>query len=249
MKPLSTQQQTLTLLPIIAVIVLTIVFYSLANNNAYQIRVELPKIQGVTLEKAQQLTNIQLTDHQGKSVNLDYFIGKWHFIAYGYTQCPDICPTTLFTLVQLADLLNTNNENINTQFVFYTVDPARDSQQILAQYIHYFSKKFTAMRAETSQYAEIFQQSLGIKVEITRANINNNNEDTNKVELTNSSQNDEVTYQVNHGLTILLINPKSELQAVFFPEITELGIKGFTRDALYHDFLQVFNYYKQRNLL
>lgn len=249
MKAFATSQQALILLPILVVMALTIFFYRLtANTSAYN-DAELPKIQGVILKESQQLADIQLTDHQGQVVNRDYFLGRWHFITYGYTHCPDICPTTLFTLTQLADLLNANHDTPDTQFVFYTVDPDRDSKEILTQYIHYFSEEFVAMRADTSINAENFQHSLGIKVEITRSYVNDDDKHTIKGERIGSAKEKLDIYQVSHGLTMFVLNPEAKLQAVFFPEKAELGIKGFTSDALYHDYLKVVKYYQQRRLL
>ncbi len=246
MKTLFNWQQALAVLPILVIIASTIYFYRLTANAYFHSNVEVPKIQGVILKSAKKLTNIQLTNHLGQTVNDDDFLGSWHFITYGYTHCPDICPTTLFTLTQLADLLSASHEQLKTQFVFYTVDPDRDSQQVLIQYIHYFSEKFVAMRANTSKNAEKFQQSLGIKVEISRGYENSDDKQVIKAGHTISAKKNEPFYQVSHGLTILLINPDAELQAVFLPEITELGIKSFTSDELYHDYLTVIQYYQQR---
>ena len=140
MNKLSHSQQVLILLPILVIIASALYIFYLTANSYFDNNRELPKIQGFVLNEPQQITNIQLTDHQGMPVNSDYFLGKWHFISYGYTQCPDICPTTLLILTQLADLLSASHENIETQFIFYTIDPDRDSQKTLAQYINYFSK-------------------------------------------------------------------------------------------------------------
>jgi len=249
MKALPTSQQALILLPILVVMALTIFFYRLTANTSVYTDVELPKIQGQILKESQQLTDIQLTDHQGQVVNRDYFLGSWNFITYGYTHCPDICPTTLFTLTQLADLLNANHNAPDTRFVFYTVDPDRDSQAILTQYIHYFSEKFVAVRADTPINAENFQHSLGIKVEITRSYINDDDKHAIKKENTILTKENFDLYQVNHGLAVFVLNPDAELQAVFLPKKTVLGIKGFTSDMLYHDYLKVVKYYQQRRLL
>jgi protein SCO1/2 len=238
-------QQALILLPILVIIASAIYIFRLTDNSHFHNDRELPTIQGFVLKEAQQLTNIQLTDHQGMPVNRDYFLGKWRFIAYGYTQCPDICPTTLLTLTQFADLLSESHENLDPQLVFYTVDPYRDSQKILAQYIHYFSEKFVAVRANNSADARSFQQSLGIKVEITRSDINEADENVIKSKHPQTAPKNDLFYQVSHGLAIFLINPDAELQAVFLPEITELGIKSFTPKMLYHDYLKVINYYQQ----
>ncbi|MBL4764606.1 MAG: SCO family protein [Colwellia sp.] len=249
MKTLPTSQQVLILLPILVVITLTVFFYRFTANAYHRTNLELPIIQGLVLKDAQQLAGIQLTDHQGQAVNRDYFLGSWHFITYGYTHCPDICPTTLFTLTQLANLLSANHDSLDTQFIFYTVDPDRDSQAILTQYIHYFSDKFVAMRADDLINAEKFQQSLGIKVEIIRGYINDDDKHINNREKVILVKRNADFYQVNHGLAIFLLNPEAELQAIFLPEITKLGIKNFTSDMLYRDYLKIVKYYQQRRLL
>jgi len=238
-------RQVLILLPILVIIASAVYTFRLTANSHFYKGGELPAIQGFVLKEAQQLTNIQLTDHRGMPVNRDYFLGKWRFISYGYTQCPDICPTTLLTLTQFADLLSESHENLETQFVFYTVDPYRDSQKILAQYIHYFSENFVAVRANNSADARSFQHSLGIKVKITRGDISEANESVIKSKHSQTVPKNDLFYQVSHGLAIFLINPDAELQAVFLPEITELGIKGFTPNMLYRDYVKVLNYYKQ----
>jgi protein SCO1/2 len=245
MNKLSHSQQVLILLPILVSIASALYIFHLTANRYFDNDEELPKIQGFVLNEAQQLTNIQLTDHQGMPVNSDYFLGKWQFISYGYTQCPDICPTTLLILTQLADLLSASHDNIETQFIFYTIDPDRDSQKILAQYIHYFSKNFVAVRANNLADAESFQQSLGIKVEITRGYINDTKKTMSKKQHVITATKNDFFYQVSHGLAIFLINPDAKLQAVFLPKTTELGIKFFTPNMLYHDYLKVINYYQQ----
>lgn len=240
MKVAVNSQQVVTLLPVLIVIIAAVYFYRL-NANA-QSNVKLPEINGFILKAAQPLINIQLADHQGEPVQSDYFLGKWHFISYGYTQCPDICPTTLFTLTQVVDLISTDNNNPDTQVVFYSVDPYRDSQEILAQYIRYFSENFSAIRANTAVAAKKFQQSLGIKVEINSGSIHAKNVIN---EQPFKALKNEQSYQVNHGLSILLINPDAQLQAVFLPEITKWGMEEFTSEILYRDYLAVINYYQQ----
>ena len=238
-------QHLLIFIPILVVVSSVLYIFSLTTNSGVNNHRQLPKVQGFVLKEAQQLTNIQLTDHQGMPVNHDYFLGKWQFITYGYTQCPDICPTTLLTLTELADLLNANHEELATQFVFYTVDPMRDSQLILAQYIHFFSDDFVAVRANNAADALSFQQSLGIKVEITCGTLNETEQGVCKNEDVLAVPNNGFLYQVNHGLAIYLINPKAELQAVFLPEKTELGMDSFTPNRLYQDTLNIIHYYRQ----
>ena len=247
MKSRTNSQRVLILLPIFIIINSAIYIFRLTAGTLFHSDIALPKIQGFVLKAPQQLTIIHLIDHQGKTVNQRYFIGKWHFITYGYTHCPDICPTTLLTLTRLADLLNVAQDKLETQFVFYTIDPNRASQKIIAQYIHYFSEQFVAMRADTLADAESFQQSLAIKVEIIRSSSNKGDDQASKSEHLTSAKQSEPRYLVNHGLAIFLINPDAQLQAGFLPKMTELGMQSFSPESLYRDYLHVINYYQQHN--
>jgi len=241
-KSLDKLPTVLICLPVFIVLVCALYIYGVITSSTLNSKVDLPNIQGQVLREPQKLINIQLTNHQGQAINSGYFIGKWHVIAYGYTHCPDICPTTLFTLTQLAHLISANSETPETAFIFYTVDPRRDSQEILGQYIQYFSKNFVAIRANSSEHAEHFQQILGIKVAITNATIKGSeaNDIENEKPLSSIPN-----YQVSHGLTILLINPEAELQAVFLPKITTLGINNFNSKVLYSDYLKIIDYYQK----
>src|SRR6185369_3502984 len=75
----------------------------------------------------------QLVDTTGRTVNQDVLKGKWSVVFFGYTHCPDICPTTMFAMGQVEPLLGQNAGQVQT--VFITVDPARDTVQQLAAYV------------------------------------------------------------------------------------------------------------------
>ncbi len=249
MKPRLSLQRTFILFPILIFISFSLYAYHLLTKKHNETDITLPKIQGIMLKNPEKLINVNLTNQAGQLVDSEYFKGKWHVIAYGYTHCPDICPTTLFTLTKLDALVNDSNNNPETKFVFYTVDPQRDTQDKLAQYIQYFSNDFVAVRAQNPLAAHNFQQSLGINVEISYANSKNSALQGINIKKATTTERNNNFYYVNHGLTILLINPEAELQAVFSPEMTELGIKDFTSEALYRDYLKVTSYYQMQRLL
>jgi protein SCO1/2 len=75
----------------------------------------------------------QLTDTTGRTVNQDILKGKWSVVFFGYTHCPDICPTTMFAMGQVEPLLGPAASQVQT--VFITVDPARDTVPQLAAYV------------------------------------------------------------------------------------------------------------------
>ena len=75
----------------------------------------------------------QLIDSSGRTVNQELLKGKWSVVFFGFTHCPDICPTTLFEMAQVEPLLGPRGKDVQT--VFVSVDPGRDTPQQVAAYI------------------------------------------------------------------------------------------------------------------
>ena len=99
-----------------------------------------------------------LTDHHGKARTLADFRGKAVVMFFGYTQCPDVCPTTLAELAQARKLLGADGERV--QGVFVSVDPARDTPELLKAYVGSFGSDFVALRGsdeETKAAAKQFK--------------------------------------------------------------------------------------------
>lgn len=89
-----------------------------------------------------------LTDHHGKPRTLSDFRGKVVVMFFGYTQCPDVCPTTLSDLRKVMQLLAGDADKV--QVLFVTVDPDRDTQELLAKYVPAFSPSFLGLRGDTA---------------------------------------------------------------------------------------------------
>ncbi|MCK9201599.1 MAG: SCO family protein [Gallionella sp.] len=101
--------------------------------------------------------DFRLTDHGGKPRTLADFRGKAVVLFFGYTHCPDVCPTTLADLAQTMRLLGKDAERV--QVLFVTVDPERDKPEMLAQYVPAFDPSFLALYGDaqaTAQVAEAF---------------------------------------------------------------------------------------------
>lgn len=100
--------------------------------------------------------DFRLTDHNGKTRTLADFRGKVVAVFFGYTHCPDVCPTTLADLAQAMRLLDKDAERV--QVLFITVDPERD-KQMLAQYVPAFHPSFLGLYGDaqaTAQAAKAF---------------------------------------------------------------------------------------------
>ena len=85
-----------------------------------------------------------LLDPDGKTRTLDDFKGKVVVMFFGYTQCPDVCPTTLTEMEQAMNLLGPQSNQV--QVLFVTVDPQRDTAAILKQYVPAFDPRFLGLR-------------------------------------------------------------------------------------------------------
>lgn len=97
--------------------------------------------------------DFSLTDHNGQPRRLGDFKGKAVVLFFGYTQCPDVCPTTLSTLREVMTLLG--DDATRVQVLFATVDPGRDTQQLLAQYVPAFHPSFIGLYADEKTIAAV----------------------------------------------------------------------------------------------
>ncbi len=93
---------------------------------------------------------LALTDHNGRQVTLDSFRGKLVVLFFGYTHCPDVCPTTLSDMAQALKLLPPDVA-AKVQVLFISVDPERDTADTLKAYVPYFHPSFLGLLGDTAQ--------------------------------------------------------------------------------------------------
>jgi len=97
--------------------------------------------------------DFQLTDHNGHPRSLSDFRGKVVAVFFGFTHCPDVCPTTLAELAQTVKRLGARSDEV--QILFITVDPARDTQKVLAQYVPAFDPRFLGLYGDPATTAKV----------------------------------------------------------------------------------------------
>jgi protein SCO1/2 len=110
-----------------------------------------PSFKGVDITGADYAKELNLLDADGKPRTLADFKGKVTVIFFGYTQCPDVCPTTLAELAAARQLLGSDGARV--QGVFVTVDPERDSAEILKAYVGSFGNDLVALRGSLDHTA------------------------------------------------------------------------------------------------
>lgn len=132
-----------------------------------------PEFKGTDITGVDWGKDFRLNDHTGKVRTLADFRGKVVVVFFGYTHCPDVCPTTLAEMASVMKRLGKDAERV--QVLFITLDPARDTPELLAQYVPAFHPTFLGMFGDeattrgTAQDFKVFyqKQDTGSKVGYT----------------------------------------------------------------------------------
>ena len=111
-----------------------------------------PAFRGSDISGSNFGQHLALTDHNGRAVVLESFRGKVVVLFFGYTHCPDVCPTTLSDLSEALKLLPRGALD-KIQVLFVTVDPERDTPEILKAYVPYFHPAFLGLYGTPAQVA------------------------------------------------------------------------------------------------
>lgn len=114
---------------------------------------EKPKFNSIDVTGADYAKGFTLTDYHGQSRSLSDFKGKVVVLFFGYTQCPDVCPTSMTELAEIKRLLASDGDKL--QGVFVTVDPARDTTELLKAYMTNFDPSFVAFTPTPEQLAVV----------------------------------------------------------------------------------------------
>jgi protein SCO1 len=167
---------------------------------------------GTFLSPQRALPDFSLIDQHGQAFGRGNLEGHWSFMFFGYTNCPDVCPTTLTTLAAMEKKLRTAGAPVRPRVVFVSVDAQRDTPEQLAKYVPYFDPEFTAVTAPDQKTIESVARKLGVAVAITPSA-------------------DGATYTVDHSAEIFVIDPRGKLAAVL--------TGPFTADGLSADFQRI----------
>jgi protein SCO1/2 len=154
------------------------------------------ELTATVLPAPRPLAAFSLVDQHGQRFDLQRLKGKWSLLFFGYTHCPDVCPTTMTVLRQVYDRLAATPEVLaQAQVVFVSVDPQRDSPEQLGAYVGYFNQNFIGVTGDEADLQCLTRQ-LGILHMRAPGSTPEN-------------------YLVDHTASILLIDPRARLHAVF----------------------------------
>lgn len=181
-----------TIITLAALAQLAFLKYGMSNENS---QYKDDGISATILYDATPITSFALKNHKDEIFTQDNLIGKWSFLSFGYTHCPDICPTTLKTLDHVDRMLREMDKDILPQTIFITLDPERDDVKTLSEYIPWFNKDFIGLTGTAEQIA-VLTKNLGI------------------LNLKREDESGEEGYQIDHTVVIMLIDPKGRLRAL-----------------------------------
>ena len=112
-----------------------------------------PQFKGVDVSGAQYATDIPLKDADGKPRSIHDFAGKVAAVFFGYTQCPDVCPTTLQELAEVKQQLGADGDKLVA--IFVTLDPERDTPEVLKAYVGNFDASFVGLHGSPDEVAAV----------------------------------------------------------------------------------------------
>ena len=151
---------------------------------------------GQALVPAKDAFDFHLVDQNGNPFRLSQLRGKAVLFSFGFTHCPNVCPTTLSDLARIYRALPENRRQ-NVQVLFISVDPRRDKPDVMKKYVPYFEESFIGLTGTEAQIAET-AKAYGAFYEIAH----------------NPGENGE-NYSVNHSAFIYLINPSGKWKLLY----------------------------------
>jgi protein SCO1/2 len=153
---------------------------------------------GSVLQSATPAPAIDLEATTGGTVSLDSFAGKLVVIYFGYTHCPDVCPTTLSSLNKALDLMGNGADDV--QVIMVTVDPERDTVEYLAEYMTYFDESFIGLTGSIEDVSRV-TTAYGVVFAADEGDV-------------------ETGYTVAHTARVMVIDRDGHLRLILSPELT-----------------------------
>ena len=159
------------------------------------LRVQTPAepVAGFVLPQPQPLPEFSLVDQVGNAVTADTFRGGWHLVFFGFTNCPDICPTTLSILSTAMSRLREQGHAPMPRIVLVSVDPERDTPDQIGRYVDYFGSGNLGVTGDLDELRKL-TSALGIYFE---------------------KQQGDSDYVVDHSAAVLLLDPLARFHTLF----------------------------------
>lgn len=193
------------------IVIAFIAGYFFAHNNFTAI--DPPTVPGFLWPPPPPIEHLKLIDTGGAVLDETKLNNRWTLVFFGYTHCPDICPTTMHTLKQVREKLVGHRAFDRTgQVLFVSVDAARDTPDALRAYTDYFNPEFLAGAASGEELYRLTEQ-FGVQV-------------------TKTSDDNSEQYYYDHPAYILLVGPDNRISGAFSPPLDAVDIAQQVRTII-----------------
>jgi protein SCO1/2 len=191
---------------------------------------------GITpLEPGDLVPAFTLPASTGSDLSLSDFAGQYVFLYFGYTNCPDYCPTTMAKWVQVKQGMGDGGKDV--AYVMISIDPRRDTPEVLADYLSQFDPAFIGLQAnEDTVQALAATFGLAARVADETSATAEATEATNAgMDMAGHSGGDVPTYLVDHTIASYLLDPKGNLRAIFTPNTPAADMRAYLETIRYAD--------------
>lgn len=147
-------------------------------------------------DQAKVLPDFELRDQDNQPFGKAQMKGKWTMMYFGFTHCPDICPVSLQAMAEMLEAIDDADVRNAIQIAFVSVDPDRDTPELLKQYVQYFNPTFIGASAPLAELKKL-TSSIGIAHQLEK------------------SSEDQVDYLVSHSGAIIMLNQQAEFSGLF----------------------------------
>ncbi len=147
-------------------------------------------------EQSRALPDFELRDEDNQPFGQAQMKGKWNMLYFGFINCPDICPVSLQAMAEMMKAIDNKNVRDAIQFTFVSVDPDRDTPELLKSYVKYFDSSFKGVTAPLAELKKL-TSSIGIAHQLEK------------------TSDDQESYLVSHSGAIILVNPEAQFSGIF----------------------------------
>ncbi|MFI4957016.1 MAG: SCO family protein [Gammaproteobacteria bacterium] len=174
-----------------------LVVWMLFPKPGHMTSLQTVSVHGIYFTEPNDINPFQLKSTKGKSFTDQDLRGHWTLMFFGFTHCPDVCPTTLALLNTTLEKFKETSPKLKApEVVFVSVDPARDDIAAMKKYVSYFNPKFMGATGSDEALRTLTRQ-VGVVYD--------------KIELDDNPDN----YAMEHSTSIILVNPRGAIQAIF----------------------------------
>jgi protein SCO1 len=192
---------------IVALLFVALVFFltwlRVSRNNAPVVLTpqELREVGALVYERPVELTAFNLQDHYGRPYDMTSLQGQWSLLFFGFTSCPDVCPLTLHELKRFYEDEQNQTYRADTRVVMVSVDPSRDTQEKLAEYMAVFHPDFLGVGGDYAEISQLARQLFVAHSEPPAAQAGGHGAH-------GDHGSNAADYMIDHSANILIINPQ-----------------------------------------